>query len=74
MTHKVPREITQNVEKTELPFLLSARYLMLIDLNLCPSKSTIPALKRILLTACELPCKYMVLCLLNLNLMLKIRC
>ena len=29
---KVPREITQKVEKAELPFLHSARHLMLIDI------------------------------------------
>ena len=31
MMHKVPREITQKVYKTELPYLHSARHLMLID-------------------------------------------
>ena len=30
--HKVPREITQKVYKAELPFLHSARHLMLIDI------------------------------------------
>ena len=29
--HKVPREITEKVYKTELPFLHSAQHLMLID-------------------------------------------
>ena len=32
MMHKVLREITQNVKKAELPFLQSARILMLIDI------------------------------------------
>ena len=32
MMHKVPREITQKVQKTKLPFLHSARHLMLIDI------------------------------------------
>ena len=32
MMHKVPREITQNVKKEELPFLNSAYHLMLIDI------------------------------------------
>ena len=32
MMHKVPREITHKVYKTELPFLHSARYIMLIDI------------------------------------------
>ena len=31
MMHKVPRKITQKVQKAELPFLHSARHLMLID-------------------------------------------
>ena len=31
---KVPRKITQKVKKTELPFLHSAYYLMLIDICL----------------------------------------
>ena len=31
MMHKVPREITQKVYKAELPFLHSARHLMLLD-------------------------------------------
>ena len=31
MMHKVPRKITQKVKKAELPFLHSARHLMLID-------------------------------------------
>ena len=31
MLHKVQREITQKVYKAELPFLHSARHLMLID-------------------------------------------
>ena len=30
--HKVPRKITQKVLKAELPFLHSARHLMLIDI------------------------------------------
>ena len=30
--HKFPREITHKVLKTELPFLHSARHLMLIDI------------------------------------------
>ena len=30
--HKVPRELTQKVYKAELPFLHSARHLMLIDI------------------------------------------
>ena len=30
--HKVPREITQKVQKAELPFLHSAHHLMLIDI------------------------------------------
>ena len=30
--HKVPREITQKLLKAELPFLHSARHLMLIDI------------------------------------------
>ena len=29
--HKVQREITQKIQKAELPFLHSARHLMLID-------------------------------------------
>ena len=33
MMHKVEREITQKVYKAELPFLHSARYLILI--NIC---------------------------------------
>ena len=32
MMHKVPREISQKVYKAELPFLHSARHLMLIDI------------------------------------------
>ena len=32
MMHKVRREITQKVKKAELPFLHSARHLMLIDI------------------------------------------
>ena len=32
MMHKVPRLITQKVKKAELPFLHSARHLMLIDI------------------------------------------
>ena len=32
MMDKVPREITQKVYKSELPFLHSARHLMLIDI------------------------------------------
>ena len=32
MMHKVQREITQKVKKAELPFLHSARNLMLIDI------------------------------------------
>ena len=32
MMHKVQREITQKVQKAELPFLHSARHLMLIDI------------------------------------------
>ena len=32
MMHKVAREITQKVYEAELPFLHSARYLMLIDI------------------------------------------
>ena len=32
MMHKVQREITQKVQKEELPFLHSARHLMLIDI------------------------------------------
>ena len=32
MTDKVPRKITQKVKKAELPFLHSARHLMLIDI------------------------------------------
>ena len=32
MMHKVQREITPKVYKTELPFLHSARHLMLIDI------------------------------------------
>ena len=32
MMHKNPREITQKVQKAELPFLHSARHLMLIDI------------------------------------------
>ena len=32
MRHKVPRAITQKVSKAELPFLHSARHLMLIDI------------------------------------------
>ena len=31
MMHKVQREITPKVKKAELPFLYSARHLMLID-------------------------------------------
>ena len=30
--HKVQRELTQKLQKAELPFLHSARYLMLIDI------------------------------------------
>ena len=32
MMHKVPREITQQLYKAELPLLHSARHLMLIDI------------------------------------------
>ena len=32
MMHKVQREITQKVQKAELPFLHSVRHLMLIDI------------------------------------------
>ena len=32
MMHNVQREITQKVQKAELPFLHSARHLMLIDI------------------------------------------
>ena len=32
MMHNVPRKITQKVQKTELPFLHSARYFRLIDI------------------------------------------
>ena len=32
MKHKVPREISKKVYKAELPFLHSARHLMLIDI------------------------------------------
>ena len=32
MMHKVQREITQKIKKAELPFLHSARHLMLIDI------------------------------------------
>ena len=32
MMHKVQREITQKVLKADLPFLHSARHLMLIDI------------------------------------------
>ena len=32
MMHKVQRKITQKVHKAELPFLHSARHLMLIDI------------------------------------------
>ena len=32
MMDKVPRKITQKVQKAELPFLHSARHLMLIDI------------------------------------------
>ena len=32
MMDKIPREITQKVLKAELPFLHSARHLMLIDI------------------------------------------
>ena len=32
MMHKVQREITQKVQKAKLPFLHSARHLMLIDI------------------------------------------
>ena len=32
MMHKVPREITRKVLKAELPYLHSARHLMLIDI------------------------------------------
>ena len=32
MMHKVKREITQKVQKAALPFLHSARHLMLIDI------------------------------------------
>ena len=32
MMHKVPRKITPKVSKAEIPFLHSARHLMLIDI------------------------------------------